>query len=130
MILETTYTSKAIKQQIDQAVGRPFSLIERLKMGGNGSKRMRILEVSEAYKSFLRAAHYTIYSNLELRPKGILIHFRFKLESFVWVMPFNSLNIEGGKNLRLESEGKFIVFKDGVLINSSFLKKLETYLKS
>ncbi|WP_462250759.1 hypothetical protein [Ekhidna sp.] len=112
MIYDTSYPDKETTRQINKAVGVPFSFMERLKMGGIGSRRMIIHEISEEYKKYLNANHYVSVANIELRPKGILIHFRHKLQSYSWVMPYDSLSITYDKTLKLESKGFFIQFND------------------
>ena len=124
MILETTYTSREVTLQINGLVGKPFSLLERLKMGGIGSKRMPIAAISDEFQEFLKAAHYKTYANIELRPKGIIIHFRYKLESYAWPIAFHSLSIETKPEFLLRSEGKFISFEGGMQLNSAFIEKL------
>ena len=112
MIYDTSYPDKETTRQINKAVGVPFSFMERLKMGGIGSRRMTIHEISEEYKNYLNADHYISVANIELRPKGILIHFRHKLQSYSWVMPYDSIAITYDKILKLESKGFFIQFND------------------
>ncbi|MEP4532324.1 MAG: hypothetical protein ABJ004_04510 [Cyclobacteriaceae bacterium] len=124
MILETTYTSREVTLQINGIVGEPYSLLERLKMGGIGSKRMPIAAISDEYQEYLKAAHYKTYANIELRPKGIIIHFRYKLESYAWPIAFHALSIETKPDLILQSEGKFISFEEGIKLNSAFIEKL------
>ncbi|MEQ6166408.1 hypothetical protein AAOE16_04375 [Ekhidna sp. MALMAid0563] len=122
MIFDTSYSDKEITRKINQAVGLPFSWKERWKMGGIGSRRMTIHEISEDYKKYLNADHYVSTASIELRPKGIIIHFRHKLQAYSWIMPFSSLKIEYDNSLRLESEGKHIYFDDPK--NDPFIKRM------
>lgn len=92
-------------------------------MGGIGSSRLVISDISEEYRKYLNAEHYISNANIELRPKGILLHFRHKLQVYSWVMPYKTLNIEGDGELKLSSNGKFIQFKSG--IEPKFLEKLK-----
>ncbi|MEQ8629113.1 hypothetical protein [Ekhidna sp.] len=122
MIFDTSYSDKEITRKINQAVGLPFSWKERWKMGGIGSRRMTIHEISEDYKKYLNADHYVSTASIELRPKGIIIHFRHKLQAYSWIMPFSTLKIEYDNSLRLESEGKHIYFDDPK--NDPFIKRM------
>jgi hypothetical protein len=112
MIFDTSYSDKETTRQINQAVGLPFSWKERWKMGGIGSKRMTIHTISDEYKKYMNADHYISSANIELRTKGIIIHFRHKLQAYSWVMPYKRLSMTYEKALKLQSEGKFIIFND------------------
>lgn len=129
MILETTYTSQETIRQIDLLTGKSYSFRDRWRMGGIGSKRMTIGSISKEYEEYLNPNHYRTHANIELRPKGILLHFRLKLESYVWVMPYSSLKIELGDKLSLYSEGKFVTFKDALDNNEKFLEKMKKALE-
>ena len=123
MLFDTSYSDKRITRQINEAVGHPFSFLERIKMGGIGSRRMVIGDISEEYQKYLKAAHYQSHANLELRPKGLIIHFRHKLEAYSWIMPYASLEVEASDLLRLTSDGKFISFAEE--LDEAFIRKLE-----
>lgn len=127
MIFDTSYSDKETKAQIDNSVGKSFSFKERWKMGGIGSPRMSIADISEEYKKYMKPDHYITNANIELRPNGILVHFRHKLQAYTWVMPFLTLKISLTDGLKIESDGKFIVFQQGV--DKRFMEKLEA-LKS
>ncbi len=122
MIFDTSYSDKETTRQINKTVGLPFSFKTRLKMGGIGSRRMTIHDISEAYKKYLNADHYISSANLELRPKGIIIHFRHKLQAYSWIMPYKKLTVTYDQFLRLESEGKFIQFNEPK--NNQFISKM------
>ena len=112
MLFDTSYPDKETTRQINQAVGLPFSWRIRWKMGGIGSRRMVISSISEEYRQYLKADHYQSLANIELRPKGIIIHFRHKLQAYSWVMPYDTLIISFKASLLLESDGKFIEFNE------------------
>ncbi|NQZ76800.1 MAG: hypothetical protein HRT61_11980 [Ekhidna sp.] len=122
MILDTSYTDKKITKAINDTVGPSFGWKERFKLGGIGSKRMEISRISDDYQSYLNAAHYISNANIELRPKGILIHFRHKLQAYSWIMPYAKMKITYEDSLRLESEGHFIQFDSPE--NEKFIQKL------
>jgi len=46
VILNSTHTSKANAELINDLVGKPFSFLERLQLKGVGSKRMMDLKTS------------------------------------------------------------------------------------
>ncbi|MEM6737947.1 MAG: hypothetical protein AAF620_17950 [Bacteroidota bacterium] len=106
----------------------PYLWKDRWKMGGIGSKRMIIEDISEGYQKYLNAEHYLSYANIELRPKGIIVHFRYKLQAYAWIMPFDELEIVYDKFLTLNVTGKFIVFSTG--IEQKFINKMIAAHKS
>lgn len=124
MLFDTSYSDKKITKAINGAVGESFSWKERWRLGGIGSKRMVIQEISDEYQKYLNAEHYISNGNIELRPKGIIIHFRHKLQAYSWIMPHNDLKIEYKDSLRLTSDEKFICFS-GTLDNAFITKMID-----
>ncbi|MEQ8907411.1 hypothetical protein [Ekhidna sp.] len=122
MIFDTSYSDKETTRQINLAVGLPFSWKQRWKMGGIGSRRMTVSAISEEYQSYMNAEHYISTASIELRPKGIVIHFRHKLQAYSWIMPYDSLKITYEHSLKLESDGKFIEFEEPN--NHRFIQKM------
>lgn len=128
MLFDTSYTDKKITKKINDAVGKPFSFKERWKLKGIGSKRMVITDISDEYRKHLKANHYETKANIELRPGGILIHFRDKLQTMTWVMPYESMKLNLSNGLILQSDGKFIHFRKED-IDNKFLEKLTDQLQ-
>jgi hypothetical protein len=88
MLLNDSYNHKEVNRQINEAVGNSYSLIERLKMRGNGSPRIKISESSPEIERLLRLDNNTDWCYMELRPKGIIIRFRSLLETYALVIPY------------------------------------------
>ena len=65
--------------RINKLLGEPFSLKQRIKMGGNGSPRFIIEKVSENLEEKLTVFDTINYGSVELRPNGIIIHFKNNL---------------------------------------------------
>ena len=123
MIFDTSYSDKETTRKINKAVGPSYSLKQRWKMGGIGSRRMVISAISDEYRTYMKADHYETSANIELRPEGIIIHFRHKLQAYSWIMPYENLKISFEASLRLESDGKFIQFNK-VAGNESFIQRM------
>ena len=66
MILNTTHLNKEHKSTIDDLVGSEFSLVQKLKLKGVGSKRMIIDDVSPNMKSMMNIVSDINYGNIEL----------------------------------------------------------------
>ena len=63
MILNSTHKNTEEKQLLDDIVGRPFTLLESIKMKGIGSKRMIIHNVSPKMKPYLNTVDNLNYGN-------------------------------------------------------------------
>ena len=123
MLFNTSYFDKKIEKQINETIGGRFSFKERFRLKGIGSKRLTIMNISEEYKKYLNAEHYQSKANIELRPEGIIIHFKHKLQVYSWVMPFSDLQIKNEKELNITSNGKFIDFVEQ--LEADFLEKID-----
>lgn len=105
MILDTTVQTPEVKRKMVEMIGEPYRLIERIRLGGVGSKRMRIIETSEHFIPFLSKQQDTVYCNIEKRKKGIAIHFKKYQTVYSWLIP---KGCEGFKN-----DEVFIITGDG-----------------
>jgi len=129
MLFDTSYSDKKITKAIDSAVGKPYSFKARWKLGGIGSKRMVIKSISEEYQKHLKSDIYETKANIELRPKGLIIHFRDKLQTMTWVVPFIGIKIQSENDLEITSQGKFIQF-DKESIDKKFVEKVINRINS
>ena len=126
MVLETTYSSKENKEIIIDLVGKPFSLIQSIRLRGVGSKRMIVDEVSPNLTNIINRVSDINYANIELRPKGILIMINKGLRNFTWVIPYYHLVIYKTNGSSIHAQGRFIHFKNNKTFkeNKSFFDKL------
>ncbi|WP_028281828.1 hypothetical protein [Olleya marilimosa] len=126
MLLNTTHNNKENNKLIDDIVGKPFSLIQSIKMRGVGSKRMIVDEVSPNMASILNTVSDTNYGNIELRPIGILIHITKGLQNFTWAIPYYQLVVYKINGSSIHSNGKFIHFRNNKTFkeNKKFFDKL------
>lgn len=126
MIINTTHFNKEHKQIIADLVGSEFSLVQKLKMKGVGSKRMIIDDVSPNMKSMMNIVSDLNYGNIELRPKGILILINQGLKNFTWVIPYYQLVIYKTNGSSIHAQGKFVHFRDNKTFkeNKKFFDKL------
>jgi hypothetical protein len=99
MLRNVSDNDKNLQQEIDALVGKPYPLLERIRMGGNGSPRFVILEASSTITGLLALDNNADYCNIEIRPGGIILTFRSLLESFGWIVPFPKLNIFKSGNI-------------------------------
>ena len=97
MLLNVSYDDPKIKEKIDAAVGKPFSLKERWVKGGIGSPKLVINQSSIDIHNLLVLDNNLNTCNLELRPKGIILRFRSLLETYAMVIPYHKLKLYKGK---------------------------------
>ena len=98
MLVQTSYYKKETEQLIDATVGKPFGIWNTLKMGGIGSQRFAVLEANQELSDLLEQQNSTSTTNIELRPRGIILWFRVKIDNWVLVLPYSTLNITVNSN--------------------------------
>lgn len=126
MVLNTTHHNSDHKQLIADLIGKQYTLVQKLKLGGIGSKRMIVDEVSPNMKSMMNAVSDINYANIELRPKGILVMLNKGLKNFTWVIPYYQLVIYKTNGSSIHAQGRFIHFKNSKTFkeNKKFFDKL------
>ena len=126
MVLNTTHTNKENKELLNALVGKAYSFLQSLKLKGVGSKRMVIDNVSPNLKHLLNTVSDVNYTNIELRPKGILIHITKGLQNFTWAIPYYQLVIYKADGSSIHGQGRFIHFKNNKMLkeNNLFFDKL------
>ena len=97
MLFNISYKDPKIKDKIEVAVGKPFSLKERWAKGGIGSSKLLISQCSIDIHNLLILDNNLNSCNIELRPKGIILRFRSLLETYAFVIPYHKLNLYKGK---------------------------------
>ena len=96
MLVNFSHNDPKIILKINEAVGAPFPLVERFKMLGVGSPKMRIIKSSIEIHNLLILDQNTNTCNIELRPKGIIIGFQKRLETYALVIPYYKLSLYKG----------------------------------
>jgi len=97
MLLNVSYNEPEVKEKIETAVGKPFSLMERWAKGGIGSSKLVITQTSIDIHNLLVLDNNRNTCNIELRPKGIILRFRSLLETYALVIPYYKLTLYKGK---------------------------------
>ena len=126
MLFNTTYHDKDDVKMMNDLVGKAFSILEAIKMGGVGSKRFIVESASQNFISVLRTLSEINYSNIELRPTGIIVHFTQQLNRYAWVIPYYKLKIYSTDTLNIHSDGGYLKLKKNKLYqaNKSFINKM------
>ena len=107
-------------------LGKPYSLIQAIKIGGIGSKRMIIDEVSPDFLKYINTVSDINYGNIELREGGILVHINKGLQNFSWAIPTYKVHIYKTNGFSIHADGNFVRFKNNKLLkeNKKFLDKI------
>jgi len=111
MLFNTTHKNKDYIAESNILVGKSFSLFERIKNGGIGSSRMVVAEFSEKLQPKNKSSIDINYMNIELRPKGIIVHFTNKLDRYSWLIPYFRLVVYNAQNFSIHANGNYIKCK-------------------
>ena len=93
MIYNISYKDNKQVELINNSVGKPYSLVSRIKLGGVGSPKYYIKSSDKKIDSLLILDNNDNTCNIEMRPKGIIIRFRSLLETYALVIPYFKLSI-------------------------------------
>ncbi len=87
---------------------------------------MIIEKVSETFERCLNRFGQINYANLELRPRGVIVHLNNGKESFSWPIAFHQLSIIKSDGMSVHANGNFIQVLDNKNFreNKSFFDKL------
>ena len=126
MIKNLSYNSKKNNILLLELVGRPFSFIERLKLGGIGSNKLVISDASKEIVELLRLDNNVNYCNIEIRKNGLIIRFRSLLETYGLIIPYYKLIIYKGESniYSLYKDTNYIKFFVDNKSTSLFMKKI------
>ena len=127
MIRNISYFDKEIRDEINQTVGKPYSFLKRLKMGGIGSQRYVIYEASKDIESYIYKSHSSKFCNIELREKGIIIRFRSRLDTYAFIAPYRNLSIfKSDQSFALFIGAEFVRLKaaHNAPLNQKFVRKI------
>ena len=91
MLKNVSYKNDKQQNEINEFVGKPFSLFERLKQKGIGSGKLIIIKASKEIENLLILDQNINQCNIERRPKGIIIYFRVLLETYALIIPYYKL---------------------------------------
>jgi len=126
MIFNTTLKNKDATATMNDLLGKPYSFVKAIKLGGVGSKRMIIDAVSPGFLKLINAVSDINYGNIELREKGIVIHINKGLKNFSWAIPYYQLHTYKTEGFSIHAQGNFVRFKSNKLLkeNKNFIDKI------
>jgi hypothetical protein len=127
MFFDVSYKKKEVEDEIKKLVGRTYTFIEKLKMGGVGSQRFIVSGGNEALTALMEKSSSMHFCNIELRKKGVVIWFRIKLDNYALAIPYHLLLVQKSENqLRLVGgEWKIILSPaNNVPLDNAFVLKM------
>ncbi|MEM1338336.1 MAG: hypothetical protein AAF717_10555 [Bacteroidota bacterium] len=129
MLLNVSYSDKNVSRKIDSEVGKPFTLKERLKLGGIGSPKLEITSASVEIRNLLILDNNANTCNIEMRPKGIVLGFRSLLESYALIIPYYKLTLYKGDFAvySIYKDNYFVKVRADTKAVQKFFKKLLDY---
>ena len=108
MLLITSIDRKQKEIEIEMVCGQSFNLITKFKNQIFGSPKYKIISIFPDDISF-KKNNDLIYFNLELRPKGIILYFRFKQDEYAIYGRFNQTLFQSSNNVFEIQIGNYIV---------------------
>jgi hypothetical protein len=126
MIFNTTLNNKDATATMNDLLGKSYSFLKAIKMGGVGSKRMMIDAVSPGFLKVINAVSDVNYGNIELREKGIIVHINKGLKNYSWAIPYYQLHTYKTEGFSIHAQGNFVRFKSNKLLkeNKQFIDKI------
>ena len=108
MLLKTSIDRKQKEIEIDQICGQSFNLLTKFKNQIFGSPKYKIISIYPDNISLKKNNDLT-YFNLELRPKGIVLYFRFKQDEYAIYGRFNQTLLQSSNNIFEIQIGNYII---------------------
>lgn len=128
LFFQTSYKNKKVIAEIDAAVGKSFGIVDRFRMKGIGSRRLKVEDSSPTIERGLNAAHYISLVSVEMRPKGLIVYFRKKIDNYVAVFPYSSLEIELRDEYTILRSGQEFIYLSHLKSNDlEFFDKVIAY---
>lgn len=126
MLKNISYNNPKIIDEINNYVGKPYTILKRLKIGGIGSSKLIINSADSIIENLLNLDNNLNCCNIEIRPKGIIIHFKSLLETYGLIVPFYKLKIFKGKanEYSIYIDNFFIKVNASEKNEHDFLKKI------
>jgi hypothetical protein len=126
MIFNTTLNNTDATATMNDLLGKSYSFLKAIKMGGVGSKRMIIDAVSPGFLKVINAVSDVNYGNIELREKGIIVHINKGLKNYSWAIPYYQLHTYKTEGFSIHAQGNFVRFKSNKLLkeNKQFIDKV------
>ncbi|GEM_PF-1586171 len=131
MLLQMEGKSPQQTQEINDLIGKPYSLFERISLGGTGSPRFIISEASTEIAELLNRNVDTNYSNIELRRNGIVLGFQVQGKAWAWIVPYRNLTLfknAGSLAVHANVWRVLLIPSYGRGFDQAFVRKLQSFM--
>ena len=128
MLKNLSYKDPQIEKQINSLVGKELSLIKKLKLKGAGSRKLYIKKCDNEIYDLLSNDYDLSVCNIEIRPKGIIIYIKSKLETYGLVIPYYKLIIfkVGDEDYTINADTNFLKIRIKNRSDHGFIKKVNS----
>ena len=128
MLKNLSYKDPQIEKQINSLVGKELSLIKKLKLKGAGSRKLYIKKCDNEIYDLLSNDYDLSVCNIEIRPKGIIIYIKSKLETYGLVIPYYKLIIfkVGDEDYTINADTNFLKIRIKNRSDHGFMKKVNS----
>ena len=128
MLKNLSYKNPQIEKQINSLVGEEFSLMKKLKLKGTGSRKLYIKKCDNEIYDLLSNDYDLSVCNIEIRPKGIIIYIKSKLETYGLVIPYYKLVIfkVGDEDYTINADTNFLKIRIKNMSDHRFMKKVNS----
>ena len=126
MIYNSTYKNDELDNECEKIVGKKYNIIDSILLNGIGSKRLIVKKYSKNFIEIVEKKIDLIYSNIELREKGIIVYIATGQKRYSWVIPYYKLVLFKTPNFTIHCDEDFITFSNEINYkeNINFFKKL------
>ena len=126
MIYNSTYKDDELDNECEKIVGKKYNIIDSILLNGIGSKRLIVKKYSKNFIEIIEKKIDLIYSNIELRKKGIIVYIATGQKRYSWVIPYYKLVLFKTPNYTIHCDEDFITFSNEINYkeNINFFKKL------
>ena len=126
MIYNSTYKNDELDNECEKIVGKKYNIIDSILLNGIGSKRLIVKKYSKNFIEIVEKKIDLIYSNIELREKGIIVYIATGQKRYSWVIPYYKLVLFKTPNYTIHCDEDFIAFSNEINYkeNINFFKKL------
>lgn len=126
MLYDTSVNDKEIKRAMNEAVGKPYNIIDMFfrGVGTIGSSRMEVVGYSKLFNKAMRQRKQSVFANIAIRPKGIVVVIFIRTSNYSWVIPYRHLSVFKTDLLVIHGQGEFLKLKVSGDQNKTLVDKI------
>ena len=126
MIYNSTYKDDELDNECEKIVGKKYNIIDSILLNGIGSKRLIVKKYSKNFIEIIEKKIDLIYSNIEMRKKGIIVYIASGQKRYSWAIPYYKLVLFKTPNYTIHCGKDFISFSNEINYkeNINFFRKL------